>query len=278
MGRYCVKCFWQIYLISPGGSLPGGLLKAGNGLVEPVGLTLERLHLLPDGVHGEAGLPPVWAGDRDRLDPESKVRTRAGMRFHSNWGEFTQSNWDRNHQLSSMTLTKTENKLKSSATLYCCVVTVIVALLLYKSNTNQQIQWVLKKSNVQFTMLLIYQHHSFTGGPFDTIKKKQGDFWPTSMNLITLHWRRHQTECRLLSFELSTKSFFERGWHFANEVWRICPNMYNVYPKIIYIYIWGELWTKTEQRFKLRMYLRRSAQDLQLFCSDFQYLGWRKKA
>ena len=59
MGRYCVKCFWKIYLISPGGSLPGGLLKAGNGLVEPVGLTLERLHLLPDGVHGEAGLPPV---------------------------------------------------------------------------------------------------------------------------------------------------------------------------------------------------------------------------
>ena len=57
------------------------------------------------------------------------------------------------------------------------------------------------------------------------------------MNLITLHWRRHQTECRLLSFELSTKSFFERGWHFANEVWRICPNMYNVYPKMIYIYL-----------------------------------------
>merc|ERR1712020_292008 len=48
-----------VSLISPGGSLPGGLLKAGNGLVEPVGLTLERLHLLPDGIHGEAGLPPV---------------------------------------------------------------------------------------------------------------------------------------------------------------------------------------------------------------------------
>ena len=42
-------------LISPGRSLPGGLLEAGNGLVEPVRLGLERLHLLPDGVHGDSG-------------------------------------------------------------------------------------------------------------------------------------------------------------------------------------------------------------------------------
>merc|ERR1719400_1322824 len=45
-----------VSLISPGRSFPGGLLEAGDGLVEPVRLGLERLHLLPDGVHGEAVL------------------------------------------------------------------------------------------------------------------------------------------------------------------------------------------------------------------------------
>merc|ERR1719500_1750152 len=45
-----------VSLISPSRSLPGGLLEAGDGLVEPVRLGLERLHLLPDGVHGEAVL------------------------------------------------------------------------------------------------------------------------------------------------------------------------------------------------------------------------------
>merc|ERR1719230_1670371 len=44
-----------VSLISPADSLPGGLLEAGDGLVEPVRLGLERLHLLPDRVHLEAG-------------------------------------------------------------------------------------------------------------------------------------------------------------------------------------------------------------------------------
>ena len=80
-------------LISPSRSLPGVLLEAGDGLVEPVRLGLERLHLLPDGVHGEAVLLCELVG-RDRLHPESRigVRTTEGMRFHSNWREFTQNN------------------------------------------------------------------------------------------------------------------------------------------------------------------------------------------
>ena len=40
---------------------------------------------------------------------------------------------------------------------------------------------------------------------------------------------------RLLRFP--QKVSFWTGLHFANEVWRICPNMYNVYPKMIYIYL-----------------------------------------
>ena len=46
---------YEVHLISPADSLPGGLLEAGDGLVEPVRLGLERLHLLPDRVHLEAG-------------------------------------------------------------------------------------------------------------------------------------------------------------------------------------------------------------------------------
>merc|ERR1711971_622297 len=38
-------------LVSPGGSLPGGLLETSNGVVETICLALERLHLLPNGIH-----------------------------------------------------------------------------------------------------------------------------------------------------------------------------------------------------------------------------------
>ena len=48
------SCLQQTDLISSGRGLPGGLLEPGDGLVEPVRLGLEGLHLLPDGVHGEA--------------------------------------------------------------------------------------------------------------------------------------------------------------------------------------------------------------------------------
>ena len=59
-----------LHLISPADSLPGGLLEAGDGLVEPVRLGLERLHLLPDRVHLEAVACEL--GDGDRLTSESK--------------------------------------------------------------------------------------------------------------------------------------------------------------------------------------------------------------
>ena len=61
---------YEIHLISPADSLPGGLLEAGDGLVEPVRLGLERLHLLPDRVHLEAVVREL--GDGDRLTSESK--------------------------------------------------------------------------------------------------------------------------------------------------------------------------------------------------------------
>merc|ERR1712001_390791 len=38
-------------LVSPGGSLPGGLLETGNRVVETICLALDRLHLLPNGIH-----------------------------------------------------------------------------------------------------------------------------------------------------------------------------------------------------------------------------------
>merc|ERR1719288_523871 len=38
-----------VSLIGPGGGLPGGLLEASNGVVETIGLALQRLHLLPNG-------------------------------------------------------------------------------------------------------------------------------------------------------------------------------------------------------------------------------------
>ena len=62
---------YEIHLISPADSLPGGLLEAGDGLVEPVRLGLERLHLLPDRVHLEAVACEL--GDGDRLTSESKT-------------------------------------------------------------------------------------------------------------------------------------------------------------------------------------------------------------
>ena len=39
-------------LVSTASSLPGLLFKAGDGGVEGVCLSLQGLHLLPDGVHG----------------------------------------------------------------------------------------------------------------------------------------------------------------------------------------------------------------------------------
>merc|ERR1712212_1108469 len=38
-------------LVSPGGGLPGSLLETSNGVVETICLALERLHLLPNGIH-----------------------------------------------------------------------------------------------------------------------------------------------------------------------------------------------------------------------------------
>merc|ERR1719288_45318 len=40
-----------VSLIGPGGGLPGGLLETSNGVVETIGLALQRLHLLPNGIH-----------------------------------------------------------------------------------------------------------------------------------------------------------------------------------------------------------------------------------
>merc|ERR1712203_911584 len=40
-----------VSLVGPGGGLPGGLLEASDGVVETICLALQRLHLLPDGIH-----------------------------------------------------------------------------------------------------------------------------------------------------------------------------------------------------------------------------------
>merc|ERR1711970_1609512 len=40
-----------VSLVGPGGGLPGGLLETSNGVVETIGLALQRLHLLPNGIH-----------------------------------------------------------------------------------------------------------------------------------------------------------------------------------------------------------------------------------
>merc|ERR1719288_43565 len=40
-----------VSLIGSGGGLPGGLLKTSNGVVETIGLALQRLHLLPNSIH-----------------------------------------------------------------------------------------------------------------------------------------------------------------------------------------------------------------------------------
>merc|ERR1719288_657903 len=40
-----------VSLVGPGGGLPGRLLETSNGVVETIGLALQRLHLLPNGIH-----------------------------------------------------------------------------------------------------------------------------------------------------------------------------------------------------------------------------------